>query len=504
MKNILIEFNDPYFRDVAIALIKEGVKIDYILTSFPKLYSGYPEFKKTHITDENQFFLIDNIAKLNKDNKNSLDEKFIKENYDLEGLFLKITDRLCFYPKTVKIRQYVYYELLLYWKTFFEENNIKTIIFPRIPHLGYGNIIFHLAKKFGINVWIIKDTFLDNKILIESDFNKKAKVPTNYLEKETLAQLEEKLSDELLSQINISSKLMNLNYSDNKKVILQNKINLANHLVKIENYKNLFKVLSNNPFKRSIQSFLYLEKPTTWFYFYFMLFKYYLKSKRLLKFYKSLTQVANFSSKYVYFPLHYQPERTSLPEGGIYENLLLIVDTIAKSLPKDWHLYIKEHPYQFSRSDARLYNFRSKLFYSKIASYNQVKLLPVDTPTTKLIENCQFVVTVTGSTGWEALLTEIPVMLFGYSAWYSPCNSCFNVSSLKECKESIIKIKSLDKRQVQKDLLRFLIYYKDKFIKSNALYELVKNDQRTYQESVSNLAKTLNNKIIKKLSAQAL
>lgn len=492
---LLLEFNDPFFRDVALALIRKGVHVDYIITSFPKLYAEFPEFKKSNLIDETQFFLIDKVITLNQHNKNALDEKFIKENDDLESVFLKITDRLCFYPKPVKIRQLVYYELLLYWRTFFETNSLNTIIFPRVPHLGYGNIVLHLAKKFGVNVWIVKETALDNKTLIETDFNKKIKVPTNYLTKETISQLREKLGNEFLSLVNFSSSLMDLNRSDNKMVIQQNKSDIISQLVNIGTYKNLFKIINHNPFKRSIQSFLYLEKPITWFEFYFMLLKYYFKSKDLLCFYQSLTQFPSYTSKFIYFPLHYQPERTSLPEGGIYEDMLLIVDLLAKSLPNDWQLYVKEHPYQFSRSDPRLYNFRSKYFYSKIASYDKVKLLAAETSTSKLIEKSQFVVTVTGSTGWEALMVGKPVMLFGHSAWYSPCNSCFNVSSLEECKKAIYKIQSLEEKQVQKDLLRLLNFYKDEFIDSNTLYALIKDNPEIYQKSVNNLAIILADKM---------
>ena len=50
--------------------------------------------------------------------------------------------------------------------------------------------------------------------------------------------------------------------------------------------------------------------------------------------------------KYVYFPLQFEPERTILISAPYYTNQLELIKNIARSIPVDYFLYVKEHPGQ--------------------------------------------------------------------------------------------------------------------------------------------------------------
>ena len=81
------------------------------------------------------------------------------------------------------------------------------------------------------------------------------------------------------------------------------------------------------------------------------------------------------------FILHYlinSSKLASSPEGDIFVDQLLIIKLIALNLPKDWKLYIKEHPVQFTHNLGTNANVRSLEFYDKIKLYKNVELIPMN------------------------------------------------------------------------------------------------------------------------------
>ena len=51
---------------------------------------------------------------------------------------------------------------------------------------------------------------------------------------------------------------------------------------------------------------------------------------------------------FVYVPLHLQPERSTNPLGGVFDEQYLMVGMISSELPSGWRIYVKEHPSQFA------------------------------------------------------------------------------------------------------------------------------------------------------------
>jgi capsular polysaccharide biosynthesis protein len=150
---------------------------------------------------------------------------------------------------------------------------------------------------------------------------------------------------------------------------------------------------------------------------------------------------------YVLFALHYQPERATLPMGGVFGDQTLIVDLLAKAIRDGWKLLVKEHPWQLqplSRGETQ----RSQEFYARIAAYPNVRLLPLHTDITKLIDNAYAVATITGSVGWQALCRGIPVLLFG-AAWYRGCSGAFAVPSPEDAERALVRISKRERVDVQ-------------------------------------------------------
>lgn len=155
---------------------------------------------------------------------------------------------------------------------------------------------------------------------------------------------------------------------------------------------------------------------------------------------------------YVLLALHYQPERATVPMGGLFGDQTIIVDALSSALPAHWKLYVKEHPWQlqpFGRGETQ----RSEDFYRCITRHKNVFFVSRDVTTASLVRKARAVATVTGSVGWDALCCGVPVLAFG-AAWYRDCPGAFAISENGNLKDAISEIQQGSK-PVQADLFAF-------------------------------------------------
>ncbi len=142
------------------------------------------------------------------------------------------------------------------------------------------------------------------------------------------------------------------------------------------------------------------------------------------------------NQKYLYYPLHLTPEYSTLVQGGMVQDQLAIIEFLAKSVPADWIVYVKEHP-------ATLKNrIRPLHFYSKINSIPNVEMAPTYLSMHGLISRAEMVATITGTSGWEAVLRNTPVIGFSdYIDVYDPLgfsSKCGDLNNLSSTMHSLI------------------------------------------------------------------
>lgn len=162
--------------------------------------------------------------------------------------------------------------------------------------------------------------------------------------------------------------------------------------------------------------------------------------------YNSLIIEPDLTKKYIVLFLHYQPERTSLPESELYAQQWLIIKNISLILPQGYILYVKEHPSIFTgRYD---YRYRSLSFYENITSLQNVKLISIEYDTFKLIDNSLCIATITGTVGVQALMRGKPVMVFGVASYRNIFGVYFisNMSDLQRSFKLIIENFGIDVR----------------------------------------------------------
>jgi len=121
-------------------------------------------------------------------------------------------------------------------------------------------------------------------------------------------------------------------------------------------------------------------------------------------------------NRYALMALHYEPERSSIPEGLPFDSQLDAVIAAREFLPKEVELVVKEH---FSQQAAALRGFvgRSPDFYDLVSSLPGVRLIGVHSATRLLMTNAECVITMTGKVGIEAAGEGTPVLVLGQPWW---------------------------------------------------------------------------------------
>ena len=173
----------------------------------------------------------------------------------------------------------------------------------------------------------------------------------------------------------------------------------------------------------------------------------------LFKYYQSLAEHSlDLNQKYVVVFLHFQPERTSLPEGRFFTQQYNLIKTISLALSDDYKIFVKEHPSTFVNNlDIR---YRTKEFYNDIASLRNVKLVDIGIDSFTLIDQSVCIATITGTVGIQSFIRGKSVLCFG-DACYVDFKHCYNINTVDDVKKAIEKIDE-DSNEVSNDFHQYL------------------------------------------------
>jgi hypothetical protein len=144
-----------------------------------------------------------------------------------------------------------------------------------------------------------------------------------------------------------------------------------------------------------------------------------------------LQNFENSGTPFVYLPLHQEPERSLLIAAPKFSDQIETIQEIIKYLPENYELYVKEHPTQ---GTAR--GWRDISFYQKIMKYKKVKFFHPSFDSKTLLENCKLVISVGGTSSFEAAFFGKPSIIFA-NLGYSLIPSIKKLSSYYELKQEI-------------------------------------------------------------------
>lgn len=394
----------------------------------------------------------------------------IEKLYKTESLILTMMNKH-FDEDCIDKRRHLYYNLLQYWSGVIKKLKPDLIIFPTVPHTVYNFVIYELAKIFGIKTIMFEDSWISDRLLIYNDWLEGSRVLKNELKKNqgknfALGDLSDDLRNYYLSQTNLEK--------DSTPIYMQHwkkqSSGLSLFLTKFKKVKSFIK--NGTIFQRGIMYIANQLKPN------------------LKKEYEALQESPNFSKNFVYLPLSFQPERTTSPQGDMFVDQILMIEILASSLPKDWLIYVKEHPSQWWLKTKIFYSSsRYPGYYQKIAKIKNVKLVPININSFDLINKSGAVALATGTAGWEAILRSKPVLVFGYP-WYRDCSCIFRVSSVEECQEALKKI-AQGFTINQQAVINYLKSFDNATIHGYIESFIEKNSKLTKQESMQNITKVI-------------
>lgn len=122
------------------------------------------------------------------------------------------------------------------------------------------------------------------------------------------------------------------------------------------------------------------------------------------------------SGPYVVIALHYEPERTSIPEGIPVDFQGDLIPKALKLFPSDTSILVKEH-YSQQTSALRGFAGRSPLFYDLLAKMPRTYPINPKEPLGQIIQGAECVITLGGTVALEAVLRGVPVVYYGSPWW---------------------------------------------------------------------------------------
>lgn len=361
----------------------------------PKIWVGKNKQHCTHSINDFHNFQVKENFHLKKD-KNYFE--LINEMEENTEVIMDMMSRsVAAYGKNYFELKNIYIFYLNYFYYLLKKNKIELILFIYIPHLGVEYILYKIAKKLQIRTIMLNQTLFANKFFIFESIEDFGTFSTsNSIQSQNIFPIKHEFRKDLFYM--------------NKKV-----------LKKIACVKSNFKILrqSINPFKKYKMNFYDVIN----------------KILKCEKFKKNCTKYesnVDFEKKYIYFPLHLQPELTTSPLGYKYSDQVLAIEKLSMIIPQDWIIYVKENPKQQEYK-------RDSFFYHRLSLLSNVKILSNKINTYKLLENCQFVSTITGTVGWEAISGGKNALIFG-NAWYKKLDGIFEYNDSINIRE-ILKYK---------------------------------------------------------------
>ena len=141
------------------------------------------------------------------------------------------------------------------------------------------------------------------------------------------------------------------------------------------------------------------------------------------------------SSEYVYYPMAVDMERNVLIDAPFFTNQIEMIRMIAKSLPINFQLIVKENPSQVTR------DWRSISDYKQIMDIPNVILVHPDVSGIELIKNSSLVISLAGSSPLEATFHKKPSIVFG-NVIYTLIPNIVKINASNVDKDFLLDLKS--------------------------------------------------------------
>lgn len=364
---------------------------------------------------------------------------------------LKVEHFLHRYVLEIATIQNQYFTALAFWLGFFEKNNVDMVFSAEIEHGAiWDSLIMEIARVQNIPVYTIS---------VSSGNFRKSLASVIYFNNKSFVNL----SNIVLPKPDVTQYLTNLH---------QDSLNSTQKI----GFKHPYKYFYNTRIKRiphSIRNFFstpyqrykklreridmlsQFEIPKS--------AKYVDDLKNL---YDKLSKVPNYNEKYIYVPLHQDPEAVTMARPTLTSSLYMI-KLLSLYCPKNWKIYVKEHPVQFfiyEKSEYFLKNahyFRTPRFYKTLKMLKNVELIDIQTNGNELIANASAVASIGGSSIIQAAIDNKPIIIFGRGIHFAELlKDSFTIGCVKDVGNAMSQIiKDYPKKYFYEDIEDIMASY---------------------------------------------
>ena len=336
---------------------------------------------------------------------------------ECESVALKMMDRFCFRRDySYLARKQAFLDYLRFWEGYLDEYPIDFFISQNVPHEVFDYVLLEVCKQRGIKTLMFYQSQLSDCI-----------VPMQCFDKKVLG-LENAMKDSLYDAAG----------EEDKKYI-------ENDITAILDNKMPFYMKRNSLLKKGVQEIQRItgKAKASKDYFYkrlsisYLAYKFELEKRRirlrratrkLNRAYRKSAASVNSVEPYIYLALHYQPELTTCPLAGAFVDQGLIIDLLSKAAPENVKIYVKEHPKQTAIG-------RDLLFYERYSNLPNVRFVPFEYSSFRLMDESLCVATCTGTAGWEALVRGKQVLVFG-NIFFEDAPGAHRIKNLEDLKKA--------------------------------------------------------------------
>ncbi len=485
MSLVLVNIDDQFLRGVARRLAASKVGVERVFTATPGELACLGQVR---LVDSRRLYRAADVAYafpgLAPAELNRVD---LVDLLECERHFLITSDRTAHIPVSVKERKRLFRELVRYFTAFMRaEPGVRTFFFESTPHMGWDIVLFYIARRAGRETLILSRTLLPDRVLLLSDF----RCPP------PLADAPAAVDEELIAAISAPSAWSEASAKRNRDALAAPrrtgwKAALLRPVTRAR--------LSTQPARFvSAMAAQGLSTPLE------------IADLRALHARRSAALRAEYDrvagdvpdGPFVYFALHFQPERTTQPEALEFEDQLLALDLLSRALPPDWNIVVKEHPRQFETSPLplRLRHARTAQDYAEMKAIARVHFARLDEAGDRLLARCSMAATVTGSTGWEAMRLGKPALVFA-PCWYARCGGVGYVTSLEEARAAFARLASKSAEEIREELNLFVRRLAPTLIRSTTAEAYARRSPIAYDELIGVLAAAVEARAAKKEQA---
>ena len=374
---------------------------------------------------------------------NEIVQKLAPYDPVLHSVFLRETKSRCGMEQMAE-----YHKSITQWSQFFDYAKPDILLYDNIPSQMYEFLPYLLAKIYGIPaLFLLRPRQIPGAIMASNDYEVPAPRVVSYYRR--LLASGEYRAAQLNALWDVFYDRMTGDYTRSMPTTFARKYKVVpgKDKVKVKSHywgqvKDILqRIKAGRNYRVQLRALLYEVRTIP-------------RRLRLRWVYESSVVEPDFDAPYVFVALHVQPERTSIPQGGVFGHQLLMVEMLSRALPEGWRLYVKEHPVQlYTRAAGR--QFRTPQFYREVQKIPKVELVSASTSSRAMIRHAKAVASATSNACWEAIFQGKPALVCG-SVFFSFFEGIFHAQSVEECARAFEEIR--DGYQVDQEKVRACLY----------------------------------------------